>query len=85
MMEYVWMVLAGFVAFSTGRGIIRWTIATAIFGWFTLIPLVLMPKNMDRVNKRLDYIGEFCDKKIAKQQFKNVDNVDDLFKQLETK
>lgn len=84
-MEYVWMTVAGFAAFSTGRGIIRWVIATAIFGWFALIPLVFMPKNMDKVNKRLDAISEFCDKKIAKQQFKNVDNVDDLFKQLETK
>ena len=84
-MDIVWMFLTALLAFTVGRGIIRWTLATAILGWFVLIPLVLMPKNMDKVNKRLDTIAEFCDKKIAKQQFKNVDNVDDLFKQLETK
>lgn len=84
-MEYVWMFMAGFVAFSTGRGVIRWTLATAILGWFVLIPLVLMPKNSVKFGQRLDYINEMLDKKIAKQQFKNVDNVDDLFKQLETK
>ena len=84
-MEYVWIVLAGLTAFATGRNVIGWTIATYFFGWIVLVPLVFMPKNSVKFGQRLDHLNEMLDKKIAKQQFKNVDNVDDLFKQLETK
>ena len=84
-MDIVWIVLAGLTAFATGRNIIGWTIATYLIGWFVLVPLVLMPKNSVKLGQRLDYFTEMLDNKIAKQQVKDVNTVDDLFKQLETK
>ena len=84
-MTYVWIVLAGLTAFATGRNVIGWTIATYFFGWFVLVPLVFMPKNSVKLGQRLDYLTEMLDNKISKQQFRNVDNVDDLFNQLKKK
>jgi len=85
MMEFVWIMLAALVAFVSGRNMFVWAIATSFFGPLTLIVVALLPKNKDKIQKRLDLFTEKSEDYIVKKEFKDVDTVDDLFKQLETK
>jgi membrane protein implicated in regulation of membrane protease activity len=84
MMEFVWIMLAALVAFVSGRNLIVWSVATSVFGPLTIIVVALLPKNKEKVQKRIDFIKEKSEEHVVKQEFQDVDNVDDLFKQLET-
>ena len=85
MMEFVWIMLAALIAFGSGRNMFVWAIATSFFGPLTLIVVALLPKNKDKIQKRIDFIKEKSEEHIVKQEFQDVDTVEDLFKQLETK
>jgi len=82
-MEYLWMFLAGATAFMNGRGMIRWTLAAYLFGWIAVVPLVFLPKKQDKVEQREAMIKEVVEKHFVKNEFKDVNTVDDLFKQLQ--
>jgi hypothetical protein len=85
MMKFIWMTLAGALAFTNGRGVIRWTLAAYVFGPLALLVLVFLPKKEDRIQERAEFVRDKSEQHLVKQEFKNVDTVDDLFKQLETK
>jgi|LauGreDrversion4_2_1035121.scaffolds.fasta_scaffold1346758_2 hypothetical protein len=84
MMQYVWTILTAFTAYSVGRGAFRWALAAYVFSWFPLLILVFLPKKMAKVEQRTQAIEEQAVDYLAKKQFKGVNTVDDLFKQLET-
>jgi hypothetical protein len=84
MMQYIWMTLAGLLAFGTGRGIIRWTLAAYLLGPLALLVLVCLPKKENKIQDRVDAVKDKSEEYIVKQEFKGVNTVDDLFKQLET-
>ena len=44
-----------------------------------------MPKDEEKAQKRLDFINNKTQEVNAQNELKDVDTVDDLFKQLETK
>ena len=85
MMQYLWMFLAALWAFSTGRGTIRWTLAAYFFGWMPLVVLVFLPVKKEKAESRVKFINDKTEEITVKNEFKNVNTVDDLFKQLETK
>lgn len=85
MMQYIWMTLAGTLAFTTGRGVIRWTVAAYVFGPLALLVLVCLPKKEDKIEERVGFVRDKSEQHIVKQEFKEVNTVDDLFKQLETR
>jgi len=84
-MQYLWMVIAGGTAFVSGRGLIRWTLAAYLFGWLALIPLAFLPKKQDKAEQREAMIKEVVEKHFVRNEFKDFNTVDDLFKQLENK
>ena len=84
-MEFVWIMLSAFVAFVSGRNIIVWAVATSVFGPLAIIVVALLPKKQDNIQKRLDFFTEKSEEHVVKKEFQDVDTVDDLFKQLETK
>jgi hypothetical protein len=84
MMQYLWMFLAGVIAFNAGRGVFRWTIAAYFFGWMVFIPLLLMPMKKEKHLARMAFINNKSEEYIVGKEFKSVETVDDLFKQLET-
>lgn len=79
------MFLAGAVAFINGRGVIRWTIAAYLFGAFAVLPLLFLSKKKEQAEEREEMIKEFAERNSIKNELKDVNTVDDLFKQLETK
>ena len=83
MMQYIWMTLAGLLAFTTGRGVIRWTVAAYILGPLALLVLVFLPKKENKIQERVDIVKDKAEEHVVKQEFKDVNTVDDLFKQLE--
>jgi hypothetical protein len=85
MMEYVWMFCAGLIAFSKGRGIIRWIVAAYFFSFFAPAVLAFLPKNVDKFMKREEKITDWAEGLVTKKEVQGVNTVDDLFKQLETK
>lgn len=81
MIHFLVIVFTIFCAFAFGRNVIGWGLAAAFLGWWVLIPLFMLkakpvkeitPETMDKLQGV-----------IIKKQMKNVDTVDDLFKQLE--
>ena len=85
MIQWLWVILVGATAYSSGRGVIRWAIAAYFIGWLVVIPLLLMPKKSGVVARRLESIKEAAEEHVVKQEFKGVNNVEDLFNQLEKK
>ena len=85
MMQYLWMFLAAAIAFINGRGVIRWTIAAYLFGVFAVLPLLFLSKKKEQAEEREEMIKEFAERNSIKNELKDVNTVDDLFKQLETK
>jgi len=79
------MFLAGLLSFTTGRGVITWTVAAYLFGPLALLVLVCLPKKEDKIEERIGFVRDKSEEHIIKQEFKEVNTVDDLFKQLETK
>ena len=84
MMKFIWMTLAASLAFVNGRGLVRWTLAAYVFGPFALLVLVFLPKKEDKIEQRVGFVRDKSEEHIVKQEFKDVNTVDDLFKQLET-
>jgi hypothetical protein len=85
MMEYVWMMLVGTLALAKGRNIIGWMIAGYIFGFIGAIVLICLPTKQEKYEQRERLANDFVAKFLTRNEFKGVNNVDDLFKQLETK
>ena len=85
MMQYVWMVVAGLIAFGKGRGIVRWVFATYFFGFFAPAVLMFLSVKTDALAQRQERISEWAAESVTKDEFKDVETVDVLFKQLETK
>jgi len=83
MMEFFWIAVAAATAFMSGRDVVIWSVAAGFFGWIVLIPLALLPKKMDRIHKRAQWIADKSDDLVIKQEGKDFNTVDDLFKQLE--
>jgi len=83
MMEFFWIAVAAATAFLSGRDVVIWSVAVGFFGWIALIPLALLPKKMDKVQKRMQWIAEESDNLVIKREGKDFNTVDDLFKQLE--
>jgi hypothetical protein len=83
MMQYLWMFVAAIIAFNAGRGVFRWTLAAYFFGWLVFIPLLLMPMNKEKHLQRMNLISNKSEEYIVAKEFKDVDNVEDLFNQLE--
>lgn len=84
MMEFVWMFLTALYAFSAGRGTIRWALGAYVFGWMALVLIVFLPRKEEKAQKRIDFINSKTEEITVQQEFKDVNTVDDLFKQLET-
>jgi len=86
------MVLTAFVAYSTGKRIILWTIGAYFFGWVALVVALFVPGKQAVADRRLASLnmlfGEELNQQqsaIVKKEIKDFDTVDDLFKQLKTK
>ncbi len=82
MIEFLIIVFTTFCAYAFGRNIIGWALASAILGGWVLIPLFMLS-----AKPRKEISPETMDKLqgvVIKKQMKNVNTVDDLFKQLET-
>ena len=84
-MQFIWMTLAGSLAFVTGKGMIRWTVAAYILGPLALLILVFLPKKEDKIQERMEYFRNKSEEHVVKQEFKGLNNVEDLFNQLEKK
>ncbi len=82
-MTYVWVVLAVGVAFVQGRSMFGWAFAAWLIGPFALIPLMFMKEKSDVVQERTDLLRPSVEKYLVHKEFKGVNTVDDLFKQLE--
>jgi len=85
MIKFIWMTLAGALAFTNGRGVIRWTLAAYVFGPLALLVLVFLPKKEDKIEERVGFVRDKSEEHIVKKEFQDVNTVDDLFKQLEKK
>jgi hypothetical protein len=85
MMQYVWVILAIGVAFVQGRSMFGWAFAAWLFGPFALIPLMFMKEKSEVVEERTNLVRPAVEKYLVRKEFKGVNTVDDLFKQLETK
>ena len=84
-MQYLWMFLAGLIAFTKGRGMIRWIIAAYFFSFFAPVILAFLPMKVDKFANREARIMDWAEGLVTKKEIKDVNTVDDLFKQLETK
>ena len=83
-MEIVWMFLAAGVAFGKGRKILPWVLLSFIFSYAAVILVLLLPTKEDKVTQREESAKDLATNYLTKRQFKDVNTVDDLFKQLET-
>lgn len=83
MMQYFWMFCAGLIALGKGRGIIRWSVAGYFFGWFVPVILFFLSEKTEKVKKREAMIAEWAEGVVTKNEIKDINTVDDLFKQLE--
>lgn len=85
MMQYVWMLCAGVIAFGKGRGIIRWVLAAYVFSFFAPAVLMFLPMKVEKFAKREARVMDWAEGLVTKKEIQDVNTVDDLFKQLETK
>ena len=84
-MTYLWIALAIGTAFVQGRSMFGWGFAAWLFGPFALLPLVFMKEKSDISEERMNLLRPSVEKYFVRKEFKGVNTVDDLFKQLETK
>jgi len=84
-MDIAWIVLAIGVAFVQGRSMFGWAFAAWLIGPFALIPLMFMKEKSDVVEERTNLVRPAVERYLVRKEFKGVNTVDDLFKQLETK
>lgn len=85
MMQYVWMLVAGVIAFGKGRGILRWVVAAYVLSWFAPAVLLFLPMKTEKFIQREAKIMDWAEGLVTKKEVQEVNTVDDLFKQLETK
>ena len=85
MMQYFWMLCAGVIAFGKGRGLIKWIVAAYFFSWFAPLVLMLLPMKVEKYMKREAKITDWAEGLVTKKEVKEVNNVYDLFKQLDNK
>lgn len=85
MMQYVWMLVAGLIAFAKGRGMLRWIVAAYFFSFFAPAVLAFLPMKIDKFVKREARVVEWAESRVTKKEVQDINTVDDLFKQLETK
>ena len=83
-MQFIWMMLAVLIAFNAGRGPVRWAVAAYFFGWMVFVPLLLMPMKKQKHLERMAMITNKSEEYIVQKEFKDINNVDDLMKTLET-
>jgi hypothetical protein len=79
------MFCAGAIAFGKGRGMLRWILAAYFLSWFAPAVLMFLPMKVDKYMKREAKMLDWAEGLITKKEVKDVNTVDDLFKQLETK
>jgi hypothetical protein len=84
-MTYLWIALAVVTAFVQGRSMFGWAFAAWLIGPFALIPLMFMKEKSDVSDERMNLLRPAVEKYLVRKEFKDVNTVDDLFKQLETK
>ena len=83
MMQYLWMFLTAFAAFTFGRSVLFWTVGAYFFGWIPLIVVALLPNKKEVVEKRIASINEWAEDKAIQKEVGDFETVDDLFKQLQ--
>jgi len=84
-MQWLWMACAGIVAFTKGRGMFRWILAAYVLGWIAPAILMFLSIKVDKLNQRKEAFTEIAEEHVVKQEFKDINNVEDLFNQLEKK
>jgi hypothetical protein len=85
MMQYFWMFCAGAIAFGKGRGMLRWILAAYFLSWFAPAVLMFLPMKVDKYMQREARLIDWAEGLVTKKEVKEVNNVYDLFKQLEKK
>jgi len=85
MMQYLWMVAAGAIAYGNGRRVWVWVVAAYFMSWLAPLVVMMLPKDHAKIERRKEIEQEVTADYLASKEFKGVNTVDDLFKQLETK
>lgn len=85
MMQYFWMFCAATIAFGKGRGLIRWALAAYLFSWFAPLVLMFLPIRAEKYAQREAMVMDWAEGLVTKKEVQDINTVDDLFKQLETK
>ena len=85
MMEYLWMFAAGAIAYGNGRRVFVWVVAAYFMSWLAPLVVMLLPKNYAKIELRKQIEQEVTADYLSKKEFKNVNTVDDLMKQLQNK
>jgi hypothetical protein len=86
-MTMLWVVLAGLTALGLGRSVLIWSFLAYGFGPWAMLFVLLGPKT-HVIERRIAYLKKIDAelKSLDKPEgYKEFNNVDDLFKQLENK
>ena len=87
-MEFIWLLVTGVVAYLSGRRVWVWVFGSALLGglgWLMPIVLLMLPKNYAKMQEREQLEKDIAEDYLTKKEFKDINTVDDLFKQLENK
>lgn len=92
-MSLLWVFLAVFLAFATGRSMIIWGFLAYTFGGWALLPIIFLKPKVHVWERRIKTFNEWNDKIEAKAEelkakdkpegYQDFNTVDDLFKQLQ--
>lgn len=85
MIEYLLMTATGIIAYGNGRSVWKWVIAAYFMSWLAPLILMFLPKNYEKIERRKEIEKEVTADYLAQKEFKGVNTVDDLFKQLQNK
>lgn len=85
MMQYLWMLCAGVIAFGKGRGIVRWVFAAYFLSFFAPAVLMFLPMKTEKYLQREAKVMDWAEGLVTKKEVQDINTVDDLFKQLETR
>ena len=88
-MKYFWIFLTIFSAFALGKRVVFWALMSYLFSWAALIACIAIPANQKRLEERQrkveEWSKEHVEQAVVHKEFKDINTVDDLFKQLETR
>ena len=88
-MQYLWIFLTIFSAFALGKRVVFWALMSYLFSWAALIACIAIPANQKRLEERQrkveEWSKEHVEQAVVHKEFKDINTVDDLFKQLETR